>query len=226
MWLSRPWNSSASKSTCPTTSTVTTINSDKPRSEEKTRSDWPLQYRRKKIQAPLPTQGNPTASHIQGSYTNAAGYASSMVDNSQKAFGEQKQLLKFHFLSAATLKGATGEYAPLITMGHCRFWYDNTRNNSRSSPSKDKTDWLLQEMALNVSVGSRIAILGKNGAGKSTLVKLLCGELLLDAKVGSFHRNANLKIAHISQHHIEHLGSYLEQSSVGYFLTKHSAKNE
>ena len=81
-------------------------------------------------------------------------------------------------------------------------------------------------MTLNVLARSRISILGKNGSGKSTLVKLLCGELQPDSKVGAFHRHPNLKVAHISQHHIEQLGAYLEQSPVQYFMNHHSAKNE
>ncbi len=145
------------------------------------------------------------ASHINGTYTNSAGFSSAHVDNSQKSFGEEKQRLRFKFPSAAPLKGATGEFAPLITLDDCRFRYDN------------KKRWLLQDMTLGVSLGSRIGILGKNGSGKSTLVNLLCGELSPDPKQGALKRHPGLKIAHISQHHIEHLGGHLSKSPVEYF---------
>lgn len=153
------------------------------------------------------------ASHINGTYTNAAGFSSGRVANSQKAFGEERRRLLFKFPSAAPLKGATGDFAPLITMEDCRFRYDD-----------DAPSWLLKDMTLNVSVGSRIAVIGKNGAGKSTLVKLLCGEL--SVKGGAFHAHQNLKIAHIAQHHIEHLGAHLERTPVEYFMIRHGAKSE
>lgn len=145
------------------------------------------------------------ASHINGTYTNSAGFSSYHVDNSQKSFGEERQRLRFKFPSAAPLKGATGEFAPLITLDDCRFKYDGTNH------------WLLKDMTLGVSVGSRIGILGKNGSGKSTLVNLLCGDLSPDPKLGFLKRHPGLKIAHISQHHIEHLGAHLGKSPVEYF---------
>jgi hypothetical protein len=37
----------------------------------------------------IPVASN-KADHINGAYTNAAGYQSAMVDNSQKSFGEKK----------------------------------------------------------------------------------------------------------------------------------------
>merc|ERR1712176_1538552 len=91
----------------------------------------------------------------------------------------------------------------------CRFSYD--------SGSSSNSSWLLRDMTLNVTVGSRIGILGRNGAGKSTLVKLLCGELSPDPTKGTLRRRPALKIAHISQHHIEHLGNHLEENPVEYF---------
>lgn len=154
------------------------------------------------------------AGHINGAYTNCAGFSSAHVDNSEKQFGENRQLLNFRFPAAPPLKGATGDYAPLVTMENCRFRYDD----------KDATFWLLRGMTLNVSMGSRIAVIGKNGAGKSTLVKLLCGEL--SVKGGTFHAHQNLKIAHIAQHHIEHLGAHLERTPVEYFMLRHGAKSE
>ena len=150
--------------------------------------------------------------HIFGNYTNCRGMASAFVSNEQVAFGEDRQLLNFKFPSAEPLKGGGGH---LISMEDCRFRYPTAEPDST---------WLLQDMSLNVSNGSRIAIVGKNGAGKSTLLKLMSGELQVSK--GEFHRHSNLKIAHITQHHIEHLSSFLECTPVEYFLHKHGAKNE
>mmetsp|Transcript_24300 Transcript_24300/g.43804 ORF Transcript_24300/g.43804 Transcript_24300/m.43804 type:complete len:181 (+) Transcript_24300:1873-2415(+) len=50
------------------------------------------------------------------------------------------------------------------------------------------------------------------------------GELTVNG--GEFHRHPNLKVAHISQHHIEQLGLYLQMTPVDYFMQQHRAKNE
>jgi ATP-binding cassette subfamily F protein 3 len=155
--------------------------------------------------------GSNRAGHIFGNYTNCRGMTSAFVSNEQVAFGEDRQLLNFKFPAAPPLKGGANQ--PLITLEDGRFRYN-----------KDDPSWLLQDMSLNVSYGSRIAIVGKNGAGKSTLLKLLCGEM--DVNSGEFHSHPNVKTAHIAQHHIEHLGSFLECTPVGYFLQQHHAKNE
>lgn len=104
----------------------------------------------------------------------------------------------------------------MITMEDCCFRYDTTED--KAAP------WLLQDLSLNVSYGSRIAIVGKNGAGKSTLLNLMSGNLTVNS--GEFHSHPNLKVAHIAQHHIEHLGSYLEMSPVDYFMQQQKAKDE
>jgi len=168
------------------------------------------------------------AGHINGTYTTTDGFTSAFVDNSQKSFGEEKNRLNFRFPSATPLKGVTGEYAPLITMEDCRFRYNSAAeanaNNKKERTPKSTPSWLLENLTLNVSVGSRIAVIGKNGSGKSTLVKLLCGEL--SVKGGEFRSHPNLKIAHITQHHIEHLGAYLEHTPVEYFMIHHKANNK
>ena len=157
--------------------------------------------------------GSNRAGHIFGNYTTTRGMTSAFVSNEQVAFGEDHQLLNFKFPAAAPLKGGG---TSLITMEDGRFRY-NTDDDGDD-------DCLLQHMSLNVSMGSRIAIVGKNGAGKSTLLKLLCGELQLNK--GEYHIHPNVKIAHITQHHIEHLGDYLECTPVEYFMKQHNAQNE
>merc|ERR1712078_771264 len=79
-------------------------------------------------------------------------------------------------------------------------------------------------MTLNVYENSRVAIVGKNGAGKSTLLKIMCGEL--DVNGGEYHRHPNLKVAHISQHHIEQLADYLLCTPVEYFRQHLGAKDD
>eukprot|EP00543_Licmophora_paradoxa_P006968 CAMPEP_0202451578 /NCGR_PEP_ID=MMETSP1360-20130828/9982_1 /ASSEMBLY_ACC=CAM_ASM_000848 /TAXON_ID=515479 /ORGANISM="Licmophora paradoxa, Strain CCMP2313" /LENGTH=852 /DNA_ID=CAMNT_0049070181 /DNA_START=94 /DNA_END=2652 /DNA_ORIENTATION=- len=153
--------------------------------------------------------GSNRAGHIFGNYTNARGMTSAFVSNEKVAFGEDHQLLNFKFPAAAPLKGGGDA---LISMEDGRFRYN------------PEDDWLLQNLSLNISKASRIAMVGKNGAGKSTLLKLLCGEQPLNS--GEFHVHPNMRIAHIAQHHIEHLGEFLESTPVDYFMKQHHAKSE
>lgn len=155
--------------------------------------------------------GSNRAGHITGTYTNAAGFRSAFVSEEKHALGEDRQLLNFKFPAAPPLKGGG---TSLITMEDCRFRY----------PTSDTDAWLLQDVTVNISYGSKIAIVGKNGAGKSTLLKILTGELMVNG--GEFHAHPNLKVAHISQHHIEQLADYLEKTPVEYFLEQHKAKDE
>jgi len=138
------------------------------------------------------------------------------VSNEQVAFGENKQQLNFKFPAAPPLKGGgSGSQMPLITMEDCFFRYDK---------DKESSSWLLQDVSLRVDYRSRIAVVGKNGAGKSTLLNILSNKL--EVNRGEFHSHPNLRVAHIAQHHIEHLGAFLELSPVEYFLQQHQAKNE
>ena len=161
--------------------------------------------------------GSNRAGHIFSNYTNTRGMTSAFVSNEKVAFGEDQQLLNFKFPAAQPLKGGgVGSMLPVVSIEGGRFRYGAAADNNN--------DWLLKDMSLNVSYGSRIAIVGKNGSGKSTLLKIICDELNLNG--GEIHRHPNLKIAHIAQHHIEHLANYLECTPVDYFMTQHHAKNE
>ena len=68
---------------------------------------------------------------------------------------------------------------------------------------------LLDEAALQVEAGERLALVGRNGSGKSTLLKLLAGDLMPDA--GTVHRAHALRLALVPQepvfdpdHTVEH----------------------
>lgn len=62
---------------------------------------------------------------------------------------------------------------------------------------------ILNGIALSIETGARIGLLGRNGAGKSTLVKLLAGELTMNA--GQRVEGRGLKIGYFAQHQLEHL---------------------
>jgi ATPase subunit of ABC transporter with duplicated ATPase domains len=61
----------------------------------------------------------------------------------------------------------------------------------------------LSKVSMDISLKSRLAIIGNNGAGKSTLLKLIIGDL--EPTKGEVHRHHNLKIGYLTQHHVSSL---------------------
>lgn len=62
---------------------------------------------------------------------------------------------------------------------------------------------VLDDVALTLEPGSRVALLGPNGAGKSTLIRFLAGEL--EARSGRVVRGEGLKVGYFAQHQLEYL---------------------
>lgn len=56
---------------------------------------------------------------------------------------------------------------------------------------------LLQNVALSIEAGERIALIGRNGAGKSTLMRLLAGEIQADG--GEVLREGGVRVARLEQ---------------------------
>jgi ATP-binding cassette subfamily F protein 3 len=65
------------------------------------------------------------------------------------------------------------------------------------------TNHVIKDVSLDVTPGSRIALLGPNGCGKSTLMNLLAGDLTPAlGEVKKYHR---LRIGYFSQHTVDQL---------------------
>ncbi|KAF8502822.1 P-loop containing nucleoside triphosphate hydrolase protein [Russula emetica] len=79
---------------------------------------------------------------------------------------------------------------PLLQLSEVTFGYDNSRI-------------VLNRVNFDVSLDTRIAIVGSNGAGKSTLIKLLTGEL--NPMSGQVNRNGRLRVGYFAQHHVDTL---------------------
>merc|ERR1711862_502136 len=61
---------------------------------------------------------------------------------------------------------------------------------------------------------SRVAVVGTNGAGKTTLLRWLEGaQWPQDSKA---RRHPKLKVAHVSQHHLERLEDHLTETCLDY----------
>ena len=69
---------------------------------------------------------------------------------------------------------------------------------------------LLDEAALQVESGERLALVGRNGSGKSTLLRLLAGDLLPDA--GTVHRTHALRLALVPQEPVLDADHTVEQA--------------
>jgi len=86
--------------------------------------------------------------------------------------------------------------------------------------SEDKI--LLRNVNFDVTLDSRIALIGSNGAGKSTLIKLLINQL--SPLSGDAKRNPRLRIGYFSQHHIDQLD--LTQSPVAFLASRFPGRTE
>ena len=69
---------------------------------------------------------------------------------------------------------------------------------------------LLDEAALQVEAGERLALVGRNGSGKSTLLRLLAGDLLPDT--GTVHRAHALRLALVPQEPVFDADHTVEQA--------------
>merc|ERR1711972_70105 len=65
---------------------------------------------------------------------------------------------------------------------------------------------ILKNVNLALEPQSRVAVVGTNGAGKTTLLRWLEGEQWPNNKA---YRHPKLKVAHVSQHHLEALEEHL-----------------
>eukprot|EP00435_Cladocopium_sp_Y103_P046087 s681_g13.t1 len=92
---------------------------------------------------------------------------------------------------------------------------------------KDK-DYLISDVAGKLSLGSRVAMLGRicgrNGCGKSTLMTLICSEMNptenKDGKLGEITRHCNLRVAYMKQDHLKTLGPYFDTSPLNYITQR------
>jgi len=72
---------------------------------------------------------------------------------------------------------------------------------------------ILNKVGFTLLPGARIGLLGKNGAGKSTLIKVLAGELAIQA--GERVESKHLNIGYFAQHQLEQL--HPEMSPIQHF---------
>merc|ERR1719263_2752789 len=76
----------------------------------------------------------------------------------------------------------------------------------------------LNNISIQVSMASRVAVIGVNGAGKSTMIKLMVGEIQPNEGEGNpnITRHPNMRLAYVAQHAFHHIEHHLEKTPVNY----------
>ncbi|RMZ75759.1 hypothetical protein DV737_g5145, partial [Chaetothyriales sp. CBS 132003] len=114
----------------------------------------------------------------------------------------------FKFPPPGILTGVKSSTRSIIRMTNVSFSYPNA-----TKPS-------LTDVSCQLSLSSRVAIIGANGAGKSTLIKLLTGETIPSS--GKVEKHPNLRIGYIKQHALEHVEMHMEKTPTQYLLWRYA----
>ncbi|CAJ1352877.1 unnamed protein product [Effrenium voratum] len=97
--------------------------------------------------------------------------------------------------------------APLVTLERAAFQYKGT-------PAP-----VFRDISVDLTISSKVGIVGKNGSGKSTLLSLLAGRQqpsTVEGKTGRLWWHKDLRLAYIAQHALVHLGNYLDKTPLEY----------
>merc|ERR1719163_715747 len=118
----------------------------------------------------------------------------------------ESENVAFSFPDPGMLEGVTSKTKALMKMTDVSFKY----------PTREKNT--LNNISIQVSMASRVAVIGVNGAGKSTMIKLLIGELLPNEGEGKgdVTRHPNMRLAYVAQHAFHHIENHLDKTPVNY----------
>merc|ERR1711998_296921 len=118
----------------------------------------------------------------------------------------ESQNVAFSFPDPGMLEGVTSRTKALMKMVDCSFKY----------PTRDVNT--LNNISIQVSMASRVAVIGVNGAGKSMMIKMLIGEILPNEGQGrgEVYKHPNMRLAYVAQHAFHHIENHLEKTPVNY----------
>ena len=116
--------------------------------------------------------------------------------------------VQFKFPPPGILTGVKSSTRSILRMTNCSFTYPG-----QSKPS-------LYDVSCQLTLSSRVAIIGANGAGKSTLIKLLTGETI--PQTGKVEKHPNLRIGYIKQHALEHVEMHMEKTPNQYLQWRYA----
>ncbi|MBI95831.1 hypothetical protein CL656_01650 [bacterium] len=127
-------------------------------------------------------------------------------------FELKNDIVKFKFPDPTPLDGVKSLSKSILKMKEVMYQY----------PSRDKPT--IQNIALEVSRISRVAVIGANGAGKTTAIKVLIGEL--EPSEGTIYKHPNARIAYIAQHAFHHLEKHLNKTPTEYILQRFAGNED
>lgn len=110
--------------------------------------------------------------------------------------------MEFKFPEPGFLEGVKTKSKAICRVSNMSFQYPGTPKPQ------------IHGITFQVSLGSRIAVIGANGAGKSTLVNVLTGELIPTS--GEVYQHENIRIAYIKQHAFAHIDNHLNSTPSEY----------
>merc|ERR1712127_942696 len=109
--------------------------------------------------------------------------------------------IAFSFPEPGMLEGVTSRTKALIKMSDVSFKYPSREVNT------------LNNISVQVSMASRVAVIGVNGAGKSTMIKLMVGEIEPNkSSTGEVWKHPNARVAYVAQHAFHHIENHLEKT--------------
>lgn len=116
--------------------------------------------------------------------------------------------MQFKFPAPGILSGVKSNTRSILRMSDCSYTYPGS-----SKPS-------LSGVTCQLTLSSRVAIIGANGAGKSTLIKLMTGETI--PQTGKVEKHPNLRIGYIKQHALEHVEMHMEKTPNQYLQWRYA----
>ncbi len=116
--------------------------------------------------------------------------------------------VQFKFPPPGILTGVKSNTRSILRMTNCTYTYPGAPKPS------------LVDASCNLSLSSRVAIIGANGAGKSTLIKMLTGETI--PQEGKVEKHPNLRIGYIKQHALEHVEMHMEKTPNQYLQWRYA----
>lgn len=174
-----------------------------------------IQYRDKKLnyhhgswdsfQASLGLGTDDAAKLLKGDLNMDADAQEDEDEDEKKVVVVAKQKLTFPI--PGKLSGISSSSKAVMSMKNVWFSYNEAKG------------MILKGIDCKLSMGSRVAIIGRNGAGKSTLMSLLCREInpiVVEGQTGEVYRHHNLRLAFIAQHHMETLGKFYKSTPFQY----------
>jgi len=123
-------------------------------------------------------------------------------------FSIKESKLKFKFPQPGPIEGVKSRSKALMKMAHCDFTYPGN-----TTPT-------LFDISIQVSMASRVGVVGENGAGKSTMIKVLTGEVV--PQTGDVWKHPNCRVAYVAQHAFHHIESHLNKTANEYIRWRYS----